>query len=91
MIALAILAVAVVAAAVAYLVSLRLHPWRPCRACSGTGRTKDRIWTRAHGTCPACGGRGRHPRIGVRLTSPGRYKQLTEGQPKHKNVDRRGQ
>ena len=77
---LAIVAAAVIAAAAAaYLISLRIRPWWPCRACEGSGKTRDRIWKQAIGTCPKCGGRGRQPRLGVRILTPGRHKRLTAG------------
>jgi hypothetical protein len=76
-------------AVVAYAASLRVHPWTPCRRCGGGGKTWDRIWRGASGTCPACGGRGRKPRAGVRVLRPGRHKKLASGQPNHKNVDKR--
>jgi hypothetical protein len=81
--------IAAVIAAAAYAVSLRIRPWWPCRACKGSGKTRDRIWTKATGTCPRCGGRGRRPRLGIRVLQPGRARQLEAGQPKHKNVDKR--
>jgi hypothetical protein len=82
-------AVAALIAVAAYLVSLRIHPWRPCRSCKGSGKSRDTVWKKAHGTCPSCGGRGRHPRLGVRVLTPRRARQLAGGQPKHKNVDQR--
>lgn len=82
-------AVAALIAAAAYLASLRIHPWTPCRPCKGTGKSRDTVWKAAFGTCRACGGRGRHPRLGVRVLQPGRARQLTAGQPKHLNVDKR--
>jgi hypothetical protein len=84
-----ILAAAAVIAAAVYGVSLRLHPWAPCRRCSGGGRSRDRVWRKAHGTCRACGGRGRHPRFGVRVLTPGRARRLTEGQPNYRSIDKR--
>lgn len=73
----------------AYAVSLRLHPWRPCRSCDGSGKTRDPLWRSAFGTCRSCGGRGRHPRLGVRVLTPGRARQMTGGQAGHKSVDKR--
>lgn len=74
----------------AYLVSLRVHPWTRCRRCSGGGKSKDRIWRGAHGTCPSCGGRGRHPRLGVRIFTPGRARQMTAPKASHRSIDKRG-
>ncbi|HEY1321017.1 MAG TPA: hypothetical protein VGF32_12250 [Streptosporangiaceae bacterium] len=84
-----ILAAAAALAAVVYATSLRIHPWTPCRTCKGSGKSRDSVWKTAFGTCRACGGRGRHPRLGVRVLQPGRARRLTAGTPKHKNVDQR--
>ena len=70
---------AVAAAAVAaglYARSLVIRPWRPCKPCAGTGKDCDPIWTRAFGECPACGGTGKVPRLGVRLFQQARYARL---------------
>jgi DnaJ-class molecular chaperone len=83
-----VLAAAVLAVTV-YLASLRIHPWTSCRRCSGGGKSRDRIWRGAYGTCKACGGRGRKPRAGIRILTPGRHKQLTVGQASHKSTDKR--
>lgn len=83
----ALAALAVIIAA--YLISLRLHPRRPCRACEGSGKTRDRIWRKATGTCPACGGKGLKPRLGVRILTPERARRLTAGQPSRKSADQR--
>jgi len=83
------LTAAAVLAAAAYLASLWLHPWAPCRACGGSGRARDPLWRSAFGTCRSCGGRGRHPRLGVRVLQPARRKRLTAAQPDHKNTDER--
>jgi hypothetical protein len=84
-----VLAAAVFLAATAYAVSLRVHPWAPCRACGGSGKSRDTVWRKAHGTCRSCGGRGRHPRLGVRVLTPARARAMTAGQPKHKSIDER--
>lgn len=85
-----ILAAAAAVAAAVYGLSLRLHPWVPCRACAGTGKTRDTVWKRAHGTCRACSGRGRHPRLGVYVLQPARARRMTAGQASHKSTDQRG-
>ena len=85
-----ILAAAAALAAAVYLVSLRVHPWAPCRRCGGGGKSRDRIWREAHGSCRSCGGRGRHPRLGVRVLQPARARQMTAGQANHKSIDKRG-
>ena len=90
MLTLAIVAAAVLtAAAAAYLVSLRLRPWWPCRACRGSGKTRDRIWKPATGTCPKCGGRGRRARLGIRVLTPARARQLRAVKGAHKKADKR--
>jgi hypothetical protein len=76
-------------AAAVYLVSLQVHPWRACRACGGRGKTGDRIWRAAHGTCPSCGGKGRHPRLALRILAPARYRRLAAERPSHKAIDQR--
>ena len=73
----------------AYLTSLWVHPWVPCRACKGSGRSRDPLWRSAYGTCRACGGRGRHARLGVRLLQPGRAKRLAGTETDHKTIDKR--
>jgi hypothetical protein len=84
---LAALALAVIAAV--YLVSLRFHPWWPCWRCRGTGRTRDRVWKRARGTCPACGGRGQRPRLGIRVLNPDRARRMRERESSHRRIDER--
>lgn len=79
---------AAVVASVAYAVSLRLHPWRPCRACRGSGKTRDRFWKPATGTCPKCRG-GRRPRLGVRMLQPARARDMIPARGTHKVNDRR--
>jgi len=83
-----VLIAAAAGGAVAYLVSLRLHPWRPCRACRGSGKTRDRIWKPASGTCPKCRG-GRRPRLGVRVLQPARARGMVPARGSHKSADRR--
>ena len=90
MLTLAIAGAAVLtAAAAAYLVSLRVRPWWPCRACRGGGKTRDRIWKRATGTCPKCGGRGKRPRLGIRVLNPDRARLMRAAKGTHKKADRR--
>ncbi|HEY1323215.1 MAG TPA: hypothetical protein VGF32_23355 [Streptosporangiaceae bacterium] len=84
-----ILAAAAVTAVAVYALSLRLRPWWPCRACHGTGKTTDRIWRRATGTCARCAGKGRHPRLGIRVLQPARARAMTAAKGAHKTIDRR--
>lgn len=82
--------IVVVLAAGAYAVSIWLHPWAPCRACGGSGKSRDVLWRSAYGTCKRCGGRGRHPRAGIRVLTPGRHKRLARaGHADHKSIDKR--
>ncbi len=85
-----IFAVPAVGTAAVYLASIWLHPWWPCRACDASGRTRDTIWRSAFGTCGTCGGRGRYPRLGVRVLQPAGARRLTAGQASRKVADRRG-
>jgi hypothetical protein len=50
-----------------YLVSVRRHPFRPCRRCKGVGRHFGAVFGRAYRPCRWCGGLGRRPRLGARL------------------------
>lgn len=89
MVTLAIVAVLAAALAVTlYAVSLRWHPRRACRACGGSGKTRDRIWRAARGTCPKCLG-GMRPRLGVRVLTPGRARAMLPVKGAHKKTDRR--
>ncbi|MGH9004816.1 MAG: hypothetical protein ACRDYV_16970 [Acidimicrobiia bacterium] len=53
---------AAVVYAVGYRISLRLHPYRPCRACGETGKHRGGVFTASFRACRACGGRGRQLR-----------------------------
>ena len=85
--ALLVIAVAAITVA-AYLISLKVHPWAPCSRCSGGGKSRDRLWRGAFGTCPSCGGRGKHPRLGVKVLQPGRARRLAPP-ANHKRTDER--
>jgi DnaJ-class molecular chaperone len=56
-----------VLAAAGYLISLRLHPWRRCKPCGGTGRAFGSVFKSSHRLCGSCGGNGRRARLGVNL------------------------
>lgn len=86
-----IVVVAVLGAIAAYLTSLRLHPWRSCRSCKGGGKSRDTVWKTAFGTCKACGGRGRHPRLGVRILQPARARDMGTPKGAHRRIDKRSQ
>lgn len=53
-----------VAAILAYLISLRIHPHRDCRKCGGTGRHRGWLFGFSHRPCSECGGQSRHRRTG---------------------------
>lgn len=58
-------------ALVCYLISLRLHPWRVCRPCKGSGKHKGSVFSYATRSCTACGGNGKRGRLGVRILHAG--------------------
>jgi hypothetical protein len=51
----------------AYAISIRMHPWRPCRRCGESGKHRGTVFTRSFRSCPRCGGTGREPRRFARL------------------------
>lgn len=59
------IALLILAAVVAYLVSCAVWPYAPCRHCGGGKQRapKGRVWR----DCRWCGGRGRRVRLGRRL------------------------
>ena len=62
-----LLAVAILV--IGYAVSLRVHPYTPCRSCDGKGRHEGSIFRRAYSDCTRCKGKGRTLRLGVRMFS----------------------
>jgi DnaJ-class molecular chaperone len=48
-----------------YLLSGYLHPFRPCRACGGSGVHRGAVFRKATRNCAACGGKGRYRRAGA--------------------------
>ena len=62
--------------AVSYLISLRVHPFRKCPACGGTGRDVGSLFTYSHRRCRRCGGTGRQNRQGVQWGLGGKKEQL---------------
>lgn len=56
----------VIAAAVIWMVSLYVYPFRVCRRCGGTGHKRGSTWRRL-GLCPRCTGTGRSQRLGSRF------------------------
>ncbi len=51
----------------AYSVSVRWHPWRPCRRCGESGKHRGSLFSRSFRPCPRCGGTGRELRRFARL------------------------
>ncbi|GII03103.1 hypothetical protein [Planobispora takensis] len=45
-----------------YALSIRLHPYRACRRCRGSGKHRGWFFTDAFRACDACGGTGRELR-----------------------------
>ena len=56
----------------AYLISVRIHPYRACRACKGVARRRGKVFTRSFARCRSCNGTGRRLRFGARLFSSNR-------------------
>ncbi len=85
-----VIVLAVVIAGGYYAWSLRVHPWVRCRArgCKG-GSRRDRVFKGAYGACRHCGGRGRKPRLGIRVLTPARAKAMTAPKGSHKKADHR--
>jgi hypothetical protein len=68
--ALAVVAIAVaigLAYGAAYLLSVRMHPWRPCRRCGESGKHRGRLFRRSFRACDRCGGTGMERRRFARL------------------------
>jgi len=52
-----------------YLLSVRRHPYRPCRRCKGAGKHFGAVFSSTYRPCGRCGGFGRKPRLGARIVS----------------------
>ena len=57
----------IIAAALVYYLSLKIHPLTRCKRCNSGNRHYDLIYSERRGLCPSCGGSGRRERLGVRL------------------------
>lgn len=60
----------IVAAAVyaaGYAMSVRLHPWKPCKRCGESGKHRGSLFTSSFRSCARCGGTGRELRRFARL------------------------
>jgi DnaJ-class molecular chaperone len=62
-----ILALALIAGGVGYVVSLKLHPYRPCPSCRRTGESRGQWFRGTFGVCRRCKGTGQVERLGVRF------------------------
>jgi DnaJ-class molecular chaperone len=71
-----IVLIVLLAGYVCYVISLRVHPFRGCPACSGTGRHRGSFFTYSHRRCRRCGGTGRQNRQGVQWGWGGSREQL---------------
>jgi DnaJ-class molecular chaperone len=58
----ALLTLAAAIYATAYKVSVRRHPYRPCRKCGESGKHRGAVFTGSFRACAACGGTGRELR-----------------------------
>src|SRR6266851_1880107 len=70
---------------VGYLVSLRLHPFRKCPACNGTGRHFGGFYTNSQRRCSRCGGGSRQERLGTRLGLGGNREKIHGIRPNHRH------
>lgn len=66
------LAVIAIGFAVAYRISVRRHPYRPCRKCGESGKHRGTVFTRSFRACGRCGGTGRELRPFAREPEPRR-------------------
>lgn len=48
--------------AAAYSISVRRHPYRPCRQCGESGKHRGTVFTGSFRACTRCGGTGRELR-----------------------------
>jgi hypothetical protein len=56
--------------AVAYRISVRRHPYRPCRKCGESGKHRGAVFTGSFRACTRCGGTGRELRAFAREPEP---------------------
>lgn len=57
----------IVGAAVVYMGSCIVKPYRACKACHRTKESHSTLFKGAFGACPSCRGVGHHLRFGARL------------------------
>jgi hypothetical protein len=65
-----LLAAITIALAVAYSISVRRHPYRPCRKCGESGKHRGTVFTSSFRACGRCGGTGRELRPFARTPEP---------------------
>jgi hypothetical protein len=56
--------------ALAYAISIRRHPWRPCRRCGESGKHRGAVFPGSFRACTRCGGTGRELRPFARDPGP---------------------
>lgn len=66
-----VLVLAALAWVVGYAISLVIHPYTRCRLCNGRSRHYGAIYRGTFRLCRRCGGKGRKPRLGVRIFRSG--------------------
>jgi hypothetical protein len=65
----------------AYWFSVWRRPYRKCQRCNGSKANADtNKWKGAFGRCWRCGGSGQRIRWGVRVLTPGAYRNIKAGQ-----------
>lgn len=47
---------------VGYAISIRIHPYKNCPRCDGSGRHRGTLFSHAYRACDRCGGKGREYR-----------------------------
>jgi hypothetical protein len=57
----------------AYSISIRRHPYRPCRKCGESGKHRGTVFTRSFRACTRCGGTGRELRPFAKDPGSGRH------------------
>lgn len=51
---------------IGYAISIRLHPYKPCRTCKGSGKHRGWLFEHAFRACDRCHGSGRELRLFAR-------------------------
>ncbi len=61
-----LLLLAVIGYVLAYRISIRLHPYRPCRSCGESSKHRGTVFRRSFRPCGRCNGTGRELRPGAK-------------------------